>query len=127
MCLSVTVWPTRGESNHRISREQFIFREQGSASRAVVAVHLRKARIEAQAVMELANPESVKKAVQSGLGIAFISAFAVETELHAKTLLAIKVQDLQIRRELKIVYRKDKHLGPAARAFLEESLEEAWC
>jgi DNA-binding transcriptional LysR family regulator len=61
-----------------LSQEQFIFREQGSASRAIVATHLRKARIESEAVMELANPESVKKAVQNGLGIAFISAFAVE-------------------------------------------------
>ena len=107
-----------------LSTEQFIFREQGSASRAVVAAHLRKARIEAEAVMEMANPESVKKAVQNGLGIAFISAFAVESELKAKTLLTIKVQNLQVRRELKIVYRKDKHLSPAARAFLEESQAE---
>jgi LysR family transcriptional regulator, low CO2-responsive transcriptional regulator len=107
-----------------LANEQFILREQGSATRAVVAAHLRKCRIEAEAVMEMANPESVKRAVQSGLGIAFISAFAVETELQAKTLFAVKVQDLQIRRELKIVYRKDKHLSPAARAFLEESRAE---
>ena len=104
-----------------LSKEQFIFREQGSATRAVVAAHLRKWLIEARAVMEMANPESVKKAVQNGLGIAFISSFAVESELKAKTLIAVKPQDLQIRRELKIVYRKDKHLSPAARAFLEES------
>jgi DNA-binding transcriptional LysR family regulator len=74
--------------------------------------------------MEMANPESVKKAVQNGLGVAFISAFAVESELKAKTLLTVKVQNLQIRRELKIVYRKDKHLSPAARAFLERSLKK---
>lgn len=102
-----------------ISKEQFIFREQGSATRAVVATHLRKSRIEVEAVMEMANPESVKKAVQNGLGIAFISAFAVETELKAKTLVAVKMRDLEIRRELKIVYRKDKHLSPAVRAFLD--------
>ena len=107
-----------------LANEQFILREQGSATRAVVAAHLRKCRIEAEAVMEMANPESVKKAVQNGLGIAFISAFAVETELHAKTLFAIKVQDLQIRRELKIVYRKDKHLSPVARAFLDAAQSE---
>ena len=75
----------------------------------------------------MAIPESVKKAVQNGLGIAFISAFAVESELKAKTLLAVKVQNLQIRRELKIVYRKDKHLSPAARAFVEASQTEVKC
>ena len=107
-----------------LANEQFILREQGSATRAVVATHLRKCRIEAQAVMEMANPESVKKAVQNGLGIAFISSFAVESELKAKTLVAVKLQGLEIRRELKIVYRKDKHLSPAARAFLEASQAE---
>ena len=71
--------------------------------------------------MEMANPESVKKAVQNGLGIAFISSFAVETELRAKTLVAVKIRNLEIRRELKIVYRKDKHLSPAAKAFLDAS------
>ena len=69
--------------------------------------------------MELENPESVKKAVQSGLGIAFISRFAVETELQAKSLVAVRVSGLEIRRELKIVYRKDKHLGRAAQTFIE--------
>ena len=69
--------------------------------------------------MEMENPESVKKAVQSGLGIAFISRFAVETELQARSLVAVRVSGLEIRRELKIVYRKDKHLGRAAQTFIE--------
>ena len=104
-----------------LAKEQFIFREQGSATRAVVTGHLRNYRVETQAVMEMANPESIKKAVQNGLGIAFISAFAVEAELKAKTLVALKVRDFEISRELKIVYRKDKHLSPAAKAFLDAS------
>ena len=102
-----------------LSGEQFILREQGSATRAVVASHLRKLRIELETVMEIENPESVKKAVQSGLGIAFISGFAVETELKARTLVAVNIRNLEIRRELKIVYRKDKHLSRAAQAFIE--------
>ena len=64
------------------------------------------------------NSESVKKAVQSG-GIAFISKFAVETELKAKSLIAVPVRGLDIRRELKIVYRRDKHLSRAAKTFIE--------
>jgi DNA-binding transcriptional LysR family regulator len=90
-----------------------------SATRAVVAGHLRKLRVDAEAVMEIENPESVKKAVQNGLGIAFISAFAAETDLKAKTLVAVKIRNVEIRRELKIVYRKDKHLSRAAQAFIE--------
>jgi len=102
-----------------LGNEQFIFREQGSATRAVVAADLRKHRIEAEAVMEMTNPESIKKAVQNGLGIAFISAFAVEAELKAKTLVTVNIPELDIRRELKIVHRKDKHLSGAAHVFVE--------
>ncbi len=102
-----------------LSREKFIFREQGSATRAVVATHLQRLRVEAEAIMEIENPESVKKAVQNGLGIAFISAFAAETDLEAKTLVAVKIRNLEIRRELKIVYRRDKHLSRAAQTFIE--------
>lgn len=74
--------------------------------------------------IEMENPESVKRAVQSGLGIAFISRFAVETELKAKSLAALRVNGLAIKRELKIVYRKDKHLGRAAQTFIEMARDE---
>jgi DNA-binding transcriptional LysR family regulator len=103
--------------------EKFIFREQGSATRAVVASHLRKLRVDAEAVMEIENPESVKKAVQNGLGIAFISAFAAATDLRARTLVAVEIRDLKIRRELKIVFRRDKHLSRAAQTFIEMAKE----
>ena len=102
-----------------LRKERFILREPGSATRATVVNHLQKSDLKVETVMEMENPESVKKAVQSGLGIAFISKFAVETELKAKTLVAVRVKGLDINRELKIVYRKDKHLGRAAQTFIE--------
>ena len=102
-----------------LRKESFILREPGSATRAAVVNHLQKSDLKVETVMEMENPESVKKAVQSGLGIAFISKFAVETELKAKTLVAVRVKGLDINRELKIVYRKDKHLGRAAQTFIE--------
>jgi len=101
-----------------LRKEKFILRELGSATRSTIASHLQKSNLAVQTVMEMENPESVKKAVQSGLGIAFISKFAVETELKAKSLIAVRVRGLDIRRELKIVYRKDKHLGRAAQTFI---------
>lgn len=105
--------------------EKFILRESGSATQAAIVSHLRTAKLQVDPVIEMENPESVKKAVQSGLGIAFISRFAVETELKTKSLVAVRVNDLAIKRELKIVYRKDKHLSRAAKAFIEMSGNKA--
>ena len=107
-----------------LAKERFIGRESGSATRATVADRLKECEIQLETVMEMENPESVKKAVQSGLGIAFISKFAVETELKAKALAAVRVPKLAISRELKIVYRRDKHLSRAARAFIEIANKE---
>jgi len=99
--------------------EPFIGRELGSATRAALTSHLKEWNVQLETVMEMENPESLKKAVQSGLGIAFISKFAIESETRAKTLATIRVSKLIINRELKIVYRKDKHLTRAARAFID--------
>ena len=101
-----------------LRKEKFILRELGSATRATIARHLQESNLAVQTVMEMENPESVKKAVQSGLGVAFISKLAVEAELKAKSLIAVSVRGLDIRRELKIVYRKDKRLGRAAQTFI---------
>jgi DNA-binding transcriptional LysR family regulator len=102
-----------------LQEERFIVREKGSATRATIVTRLQQANLELEAVIEMENPESIKRAVQSGLGIAFISKFAVATELKAKILTAIRVRDLVINRELKIVHRKDKHLSRAALAFIQ--------
>ncbi len=99
--------------------EKFIFREPGSATQAAVSAALNDIGIEVESVMEADNPGVAKQAVQSGLGIAFLSHFAIRTELRAKTLKAVKVQGLDIKRELKIVHRKDKHLSRAARELIE--------
>jgi DNA-binding transcriptional LysR family regulator len=102
-----------------IANEPFIFREQGSATQAAVERGLSESGLQLKAVMEMSNPEAVKQAVQGGLGLAFLSRFAIAAELKAKTLAPVSVRGLGVRRELKIVHRRDKHLSRAARAFIE--------
>jgi len=102
-----------------IASEPFIFREQGSATQAAVERGLSESGLQAKVVMEMSNPEAVKQAVQGGLGLTYLSRFAVAAELKAGTLAVVRVGGLEVRRELKIVHRKDKHLSRAARAFIE--------
>ena len=102
-----------------LKQEPFIFRERGSATQSILEQHLQQAKMRVETALELSNPEAVKQAVRNGLGIAFISKFAVHDEIKAKMLRVLKVEGLDISRELKIVYRKDKHLSHASRAFIE--------
>jgi len=86
-----------------------------------VSKALRDADIEAEVVLEADNPGVAKRAVQSGLGVAFLSRFTIRTALQANILRAVRVPGLDIRRELTIIHRKDKHLSRAARAFIESA------
>jgi len=101
-----------------LEKESFVLRETGSATQATIASHLEKKGIQLNSIGELENPESVKRAVESGLGIAFISGLAVETELKNRSLIAVRVSDLNIKRELKIVHRREKHLSKSAQEFI---------
>jgi DNA-binding transcriptional LysR family regulator len=102
-----------------LANEQFICREPGSATRAVVERNLRELNLPLEAAVELGNPEAVKQAVIGGLGIAFLSKFAIEMELKAKSLIAVKIRGVRINRELKIIHPKGRHLGRAVIALIE--------
>jgi DNA-binding transcriptional LysR family regulator len=107
-----------------LSQEPFIFREPGSATRAIVENQLQTRSLQVKEVIELGNPEVVKQGVVSGLGVAFLSKFTVEAELKAKILVAKKVQELPLVRELRIIYRKGKHLSRATVAFMETAKQQ---
>jgi DNA-binding transcriptional LysR family regulator len=102
-----------------LARERFVVREAGSATRSIIENRLRVLDVQPRDSVELGNPEAVKQAVKNGLGIAFISKLAVEAELKSKILIVIGTKDLASRREMKIVYRKERHLSRAALALIE--------
>ena len=102
-----------------LENETLISREPGSATQAAIGKHLPAPDFPVGIALELGNPESVKQAVMSGFGIAFLSRCAIETELKAKSLVVRRVQGIHIERELKIIHRKGKHLSSAATALIE--------
>lgn len=104
---------------HDLAGERFIVREQGSATRAVVDEGLGKLNFVTEAGIEIGNPEAVKQAVASNLGIAFLSKLAMRTELLAGMLVAKTVKELTLVREMKIVHRRNKHLSRATSALIE--------
>jgi len=75
----------------RLTREQLVsssllMREQGSGSRRVVETALEKAGCRLKSfrrVMNLDSTEAIKSAVEAGLGIGFVSRWAILKELEA--------------------------------------------
>lgn len=69
--------------------------------------------------MELDSSELLKRFVAADVGVGFIARSNVQEDILAGVLAAIPISDAQIRRDLALVFRKDKALSRAALAFIE--------
>ena len=69
--------------------------------------------------MELDSSELLKRFVAADVGIGFIPRSHVAEDLQAKALAALTLADAGIRRDLALVFRKDKALSRAALAFID--------
>jgi len=69
--------------------------------------------------MELDSSELLKRFVAAGVGVGFIARSNVQNDVRAGVLSAIPIADARLRRDLALVFRKDKALSRAALAFIE--------
>jgi LysR family transcriptional regulator, low CO2-responsive transcriptional regulator len=69
--------------------------------------------------MELDSSELLKRFVAADVGVGFISRSHVQEDVKAHVLVAIEFADAKIRRDLALVFRKDKALSRAALAFID--------
>ncbi len=69
--------------------------------------------------LELPTLQAIKQFVAMGNGVAFIPEISVESELARGELVRIPVKELQLKRRLRLIYRRDANLSHAARAFLK--------
>jgi DNA-binding transcriptional LysR family regulator len=76
-------------------------------------------KLKAHYSMELDSSELLKRFVAADVGVGFIARSNVEVDVRAGTLAMINIADAQIRRDLALVFRKDKALSRAALAFID--------
>ena len=125
-------WADQEVDIEALKQQPLLMREFGSGSRrvvekAIVAAGLRKKDLRIQ--MELDSTEGLLSAVEVGLGVTFVSRWAVRNQLSLGTLKIARVRGLKLSRQFSIAYPA----GPAptgnVRAFhrflLSTSLELA--
>jgi DNA-binding transcriptional LysR family regulator len=110
-----------------LAAEPLLLRESGSGTRHVVEDALRKAGIALRGlriVMELDSTEAIKSGVEAGLGVGFVSRWALR---HSRAIRAVRVEGLEIRRTFQFICpHGPEPEGPAgtflrfARQFREE-------
>jgi LysR family transcriptional regulator, transcriptional activator of the cysJI operon len=115
----------------RLSRNQLlatnlIMREQGSGSRHVVEVALEKAGYRLKSlriVMDLDSTEAIKSSVEAGIGVSFVSRWAIANEIELGLLKIVPVEGLRIVRNFSIIYRVGPFPTGPAGAFRAYALE----
>jgi DNA-binding transcriptional LysR family regulator len=76
-------------------------------------------RIKPIYAMELDSSELLKRFVAADVGVGFIARSNVQEDVRAGALNAMAIADAQVRRDLALVFRKDKALSRAALAFID--------
>jgi DNA-binding transcriptional LysR family regulator len=103
--------------------ETFIFAARGAGARAVVEERLKAKGIALTNILDFVNLEGVKHAVEAGLGISVQPRVAVQREIEAGTLAAIRLADMDS--EIRYVYicRKKQIPSSAQKGFVEMLVE----
>ena len=107
-------------SPHQILACSLLMREQGSGSRRVVETALEKSGFKLKAfksVMDLDSTEAIKSSVEAGLGIGFVSRWAISKELELGALTTAQIRGLQISRHFSLVTRNGPEQQGASEAF----------
>jgi DNA-binding transcriptional LysR family regulator len=93
---------------------------QSSGFREYLDRVLAAAGMEIHVKMETDSVEAIKSFVATGLGASFLPAGAVATEIADGTLQQVTVKSLpKLQRQTSVIWRADRHLGAAAKAFLQ--------
>lgn len=91
-----------------IASASLLMRERGSGTRRVVEMALGRNGVKLSSlriVMELDSTEAIKSAVEAGLGIGFVSRWAVATDLRFnKSLRIVDIDGLRIKRQFLLTY-----------------------
>ena len=106
---------------------KFITLDSQSTIRKVIDKVLTRCDIETKRLnveMELNSIEAIKNAVQSGLGVAFVSVTAIEKELQMGVLHVTSIKSVEVRRTLSVVLNPNRYRSKAAEAFISQVLPQ---
>lgn len=105
-----------------IYAQNFITREEGSATRYHAAELLEKLNIKPDKlniVAILSNTQSIVHAVSKGLGISVVSEIAARDYIKNNLITVIKPENVALMRDFYFVYRKDAILPPQINLYMK--------
>jgi DNA-binding transcriptional LysR family regulator len=107
-----------------LAGQRFILREPGSGTRMAADAHFTRHRFKPNLRLELGSNEAIKQAVAANLGVAVLSAHALQAT-GEEGLAVLKVAGFPIESKWHLVRRNGQPLAPIAREFREQLLAES--
>ncbi len=123
-CLALIVSPSHplARASHvsisELGQENFIAHHVASPLRRKVIEAFQRYRTPLNMPIELPTIEAIKRFVAMGNGVALVPHLTVARELETGDLVRVTVDELEIKRVLRLVHRRQTTLSYAARAFL---------
>jgi DNA-binding transcriptional LysR family regulator len=113
-------WARRREIRpDELASEPLLLRESGSATRQVTERALAGAGVPYRPGMVLPHTEAIKQGVLAGLGVAFVSVYAIQGERSTGRLRPLRVRGLRIVRHFHLIHHARRRPSTAACAFME--------
>jgi DNA-binding transcriptional LysR family regulator len=98
--------------------QPLILREAGSATRQLLERRLLPLGVSPQPSMEIASNEVIKRAVEMGNGVGFMSTAIVRREVEAGHLRAVPLRGERLVRTIYLVYHRERRESPLIHAVL---------
>jgi molybdate transport repressor ModE-like protein len=103
-----------------LGQQTLLVRETNSSTRQIAERALSDAGVDSRSLWELDSSEAIKRAAREGLGVAFLSRYAVAEEIKRSELESFRLAGRPpIKRRLYIARLARRPLSPSERGFIE--------
>ena len=97
---------------------RWIMREEGSGTVAIFRDKMKKYLDQINVIMEMGHPESIKKAVESGVVLGCLSSLTVCREVEHGWLKTLQFDGVDMERKLHVISRKNLKMNDSLAEFL---------
>jgi DNA-binding transcriptional LysR family regulator len=122
-------WASRNSvALEELASEPFILRERGSGTRIVTFQALESAGFDParlKPIAEMGSTEAIRQGIKAGIGVSILSSQAVAEDVERKTLVAVPLEGIEIRRPFYLAQRKNRQSSPLCTAFIEHLRKSA--
>ena len=107
-----------------LQNQNLLMREEGSGTRKATISAFEEAGLKTDdfnVISQLGSTEAVISAVESGLGISFISKIAAKKAAICRRVAEIKIVDVEYERKFYLAYNKNRHDDYLINIFIESA------